>query len=102
MQGILAYRGQVTRTLIAEPFVDVGVMENWARNDRGTLLFTGSGGSPVNFNVDTFNYRQAVRYSAGIKASDEKGRISAFVVGTLTDGKKIDAAQLSMGVRLNF
>ncbi|MGL5839749.1 MAG: beta strand repeat-containing protein, partial [Sphingorhabdus sp.] len=97
----LSYRGSTANgNLHFEPFASATALRNWSNRESASVSFVGA--STTNFDVGTIAFRNAMRYSLGLKASNGSGKISAFVAGNLTDGNRVDAASLSIGARINF
>jgi hypothetical protein len=98
---MLSYRGSAENgKLRIEPFAGVAALQNSSRRANASVLFAGT--APTTFNVDTIVFRNAIRYSLGIWATDVTGRISASAAVRLTEGDLIDAASLNLGMRINF
>jgi hypothetical protein len=95
----IGYRGE-SGNVVFEPFVSATALRNWSNREDAAVVFAGA--STTNFDVDTLAFRNAMRYSLGLQGSDRSGKISAFVVGNLTDGNRIDGASVSVGARINF
>ena len=95
----IGYRGE-TGDLRFEPYVSVTALRNWSNREDAAITFASA--SSTNFEVDTFAFRKALRYSVGLQGSDRSGKISAFVVGSLTDGNRVEGASVSVGARINF
>jgi Autotransporter beta-domain len=95
----IGYRGE-TGDLRFEPYVSVTALRNWSNREDAAVVFAGA--STTNFDVDTAAFRKAIRYSLGLQGSDKSGKISAFVVGSLTDGNRVEGASVSVGARVNF
>ena len=95
----LGYKG-VSGNLLFEPFVSATALRNWSNREDASVVFAGA--STTNFAVDTFAYRNAMRYAIGLQGSDRSGKISAFVVANMTDGNRVDGASVSVGARINF
>ena len=95
----IGYRGEAG-DLRFEPFVSATALRNWSNREDATVVFAGA--STTNFDVDTIAFRKAMRYSLGLQGSDQSGKVSAFVVGSLTDGNRVDGGSVSVGARINF
>jgi outer membrane autotransporter protein len=95
----VSYVAETGSGVVIEPFAAAALRHNWSHFDRGIFSF---GTPPATFALETVSWRSAVRYSAGVTAHDRSGRMSFFVLGTVDDGSRLDAARLTAGARVNF
>jgi hypothetical protein len=82
-----------------EPFASAAWLKNWSRGDQGVFSF----GTPAtSFTLDTATWDHAVRYSLGVMGQTRDGRISAFLVGNVDDGSRLESFTVNAGLRFNF
>jgi hypothetical protein len=96
----LSYKMQPRGRLILEEYVGVHALRNFSNLEASSVLFAGA--TTTNFGALTTAYRDAVQYSAGIKATNETGRIGAFIEGNWNSGNGVEGGSMSIGARVNF
>ena len=82
-----------------EPFAGAARLENWSNRDGSSFAY----GSPVTvFSLNSTTWKDAMRYSLGVMGDAASGRVSAFLVGDITDGSRIKSYTIHAGLRFNF